>query len=428
MKVDKKVLPKAQVELTIELTPEEIKPYLDKAAKKISGEVNIPGFRKGHVPYDILKKNVGEASIYEEAFYEAVNKTLPKVVADEKIDFVAQPKVDLEKVAPGNPMVYKATLALMPTITLGNYNYKELKAKRKKVEADEKKVQSTFSDLRKMRAKEKLVERAAKEQDKVEVDFNVKLAGVAIEGGQATNHPIIIGEKKFIPGFEEKLIGMKKGEEKDFKLSFPKEYFDKKIAGRECDFHVKLLAVYEVTLPFLNDEFSQGYNFKTWAEMEEKIRDNIIKELEQKEDERLELAILEEIAAKSTFSEFPDVLIASEIDKMLHELEHNVEDSGGKMEDYLKHIKKTKEGITHEWREPAVKRIKTALVAREIAKQEKIEVSDKEIEEETQKNLASYKNYPEIVKQINSPEYKRYLANLLANKKTFALLLSLCQK
>ncbi|MFA6027335.1 MAG: trigger factor [Patescibacteria group bacterium] len=422
MKIQKKNLPKAQLEITVELSTDELKPFLEKAAKKISSEVNIPGFRKGHVPYDILKKNVGEASIYEEAFYEAVNKTLPKIVMDEKIDFVAQPKVDLEKIAPGNPMVYKAVLALMPTITLGSY--KELKAKRKKVEADEKKVKDTFSELQRMRAKEVVVERAAKQKDKVEMDFNVKLAGVGIEGGQATNYSLIIGEKKFIPGFEEKLVGMKKGEAKDFKLTFPKEYFDKKIAGKECDFHVKVQAVYEVSLPELNDEFAKGYNFKTWAELEKQIRDNIKKELEQKETDRLQLAILEEVVGKSQFSEFPDVLVDSEKDKMWHELEHNVEDSGGKIEDYLKHIKKTKEAIIKEWQEPALKRIKTALIAREVSKAEKIEVSDKEVEEEIKKNEGMYQAYPDLLKQIKTPEYKRYISNTIANRKTFERLAS----
>lgn len=422
MKTTKKNLPKAEVELTVEVQPEELKPYLSQAAIKISQQVNIPGFRKGHIPYDILKKNVGEATIYEEAFYTVVNKTLPEVVEQEKIDFVGQPKVDVEKVAPGNPLIYKVILALMPTITLGNY--KELKSKRKKVVVDEEKVKKTFVDLKKMRAQEKLVTRAAKLGDKAEVNFNIKLAGVGIEGGQAIKYPLVLGEKKFIPGFEEQIIGLKKDDQKKFKMSFPKDYFDKKTAGRECDFEVKVEAVYEVAMPELNDDFASSFNFKNWQEMDKQIRDNIKKEIEQKEKERLELSILEEIIEKSNFSEFPELLITSELGKMMEELKHNVEDSGGKIDDYLKHIKKTEEDLKKELQPQALKRIKTALVSREIAKQEKIEVSEQEIKKEIEKYAKAYEKYPDMAKQFQSTQYQRYLGNILANQKTFERLVS----
>lgn len=422
MKITKNNLPKSQVEVIVELTVEEQKPYLEKAALKISQDVNIPGFRKGHVPYDILKQNVGEATIYEEAFHEIVNHTLPDIVDKEKIDFVGQPRVDAEKIAPQNPLIYKATFGLMPSITIGDY--KTLKSKKNKVAMDEKKVEKTFADLQKMRPKETLVNRAAKTGDKVEVDFTIKLAGIVIEGGQATKYPLVIGEKKFIPGFEEELVGLKKDQTKEFKLSFPKDYFDKKTAGKTCDFFVKVQAVYEIELPKLDDNFAQGYNFKNWAEMQKQIRENIQKELEQKEKDRLELSILEEIMAKSIFSELPEALFESEIDKMMHELEHNVEDSGGKFDDYLGHIKKTKDDLKKEFRQPAEKRIKIALISREIAKLEKIEVSEQEVQAEIDKYASVYKQYPEMAKQFKTPEYQRYISNLLANQKTFAKLAS----
>lgn len=420
MKITKKDLEKRQVELTIELSVDELKPYLDKAAKKISQQVDIPGFRKGKIPYDVLKQNVGEATIYEEAFYDAVQETLPKAVEQEKLEVIGQPKVDIEKVAPGNPVSYKAVLSLMPNIKLGDY--KTLKAKRKKVEVDEKKVAQTFEDLKKMRAQEKLVNREAKNGDKVEINFEIKQSGVVIEGGQGQKYPLMLGENKFIPGFEDQVVGMKKDQEKEFPITFPKDYFEKKLQGRKCDVKTKVLNVYELTLPEINDEFAKSFNFKSKAEFEEKIKENINKEVEQKEKERLELSILEEIMEKSTFDEFPATLIDSEMDKMWHELKHNVEDSGGKMEDYLKHIGKTEEEIKKDMKPQADKRIKTALISRAIAEAEKIEVSDKEAEEEIKKQTEPYKDNPEVQKQIQSDEYKRYVKNLLANKKTFELL------
>lgn len=422
MNIKKNNLPKNELEIVVTVETSELKPYLDKAAAKISQEVNIPGFRKGHVPYDILKKNVGEASIYEEAAYDAVNKILADIIIKDKIDFVGQPKVDFEKIAPGNPLVFKAVIALMPTVKLGNY--KELKAKKKPVIIDEKKVKQTFLDLRKMRAQEKIVNREAKKGDKVQLDFTIKLAGVVIEGGQAQNFDLVLGEGKFIPGFEEQVVGLKKDAIKDFKITFPKDYFEKKLAGRECDVNIKINAVYEITLPELNDEMAQSYNFKDKKELEDKIRDNIKHELEQKENERLELEIIEEIINLSEFGEFSDVLISAETEKMWHELQHSIEDAGGKIEDYLKHIKKEEKDFKKEWQPQAEKRIKAALITRAVAEAEKIIVDEKEVAEELKKMTAAYEKMPEMKKQFNSPAYKNYLMNLLMNKKTFERLTS----
>lgn len=417
MKVEKKNLPKQQLELVVTLEVAELQPYLDQAAKKISNEVKIPGFRAGHVPYDVLKKNVGEATIYEEAFYKAVDAVLPKIILDEKIEFVGQPSVDVEKVAPNNPLVFKAIFGLMPTVTLGDY--KTLKTKKTKVQVNEKKVEQALSDIQKMRAQEKLVDRAAKKSDKVEIDFDIKLAGVAIENGHAHKYPLVLGDNKFIPGFEEQVIGLKKDQEKDFKITFPKEYHDKNVAGRECDVYVKVVAVYEVTLPKRDDEFAKGFNFESWAILEKQIRDNIQKELENKEQEKLELAILEEIIAKSQFSEFPDQLLELETKKMMHELEHSVEDAGGKMEDYLKHIKKTEEELKKELQPQTLKRIQTALVAKAVSLAEKIKVEPTEIDKELDQQRKAYAANPEMEKQLNSDAYRRYLENILLNKKTF---------
>lgn len=417
MKVDKKDLPKKQIELTVELTPEEVKPYLDKAAEKISQDVEIPGFRKGKVPFDVLKKNVGEATIYEEAFYHIVNKTLPQIIVDEKIDFIGQPKVDAEKIAPGNPLVYKAIVTLMPDVKLGDY--KTLKAKKNEVKPDEEKLKATFEDLKKMQAKEKVVLREAKDGDKAEIDFEIKMAGVAIEGGTGKNTPVIIGEKKFIPGFEEALLGMKAGDEKDFKVTFPKDYFQKNLAGKEHDAHVKVHNVYERSLPEIDDEFAKALNFKTADELKKKVEENIKAEVQQKEDERFELAILEEIMDKSEFDEFSDDLINAEVDKMVHELKHQVEDTGGKFEDYLKNIKKSEDEVREGFKPKAEKRLKTALVSREVAKAENIKVEDKEIDAELEKIKQMYGQMPEMQKQFEAPEYRNYVGNMLTNRKVF---------
>lgn len=422
MKIEKKEINKTQVELIVEISIEELKPFLNQATQEISKDVKVPGFRAGNVPYDILKKHVPEAQIYEQAFYKAVNKTLPQAIKQEKIEFIGQPKVDLEKVAPGNPMIYKAQLALMPNVKLGDY--KSFKAKKKPVEVDQKKVDKTFEDLRQLRAQEKLVKREAKKGDKVTVDFTVKQNNVPIEGGQAKKQPVVIGENQFIPGFEEQITGLKAGDEKKFPLTFPEKYPQKTLAGKKCDFEVKVHEVFELTLPELDDKLAQSFNFKTLEEFKEKIKENITTESEQKEKERLELALLEEIIERSEFDPLPSMLLDAEIEKMMHELKQQVEGQQAKFEDYLKSIKKTEEDLRKEWKPQAEKRIKTALITRQIADQEKIEASDADVEAERKKTLEMYKEMPDMKQKLDTPEYRSYLKNMLSNRKVFEFLAS----
>ena len=178
----------------------------------------------------------------------------------------------------------------------------------------------------------------------------------------------------------------------------------------------------------MDDNLAQGFNFKDLAEMKKKIEDNIKAELNQKEDERFELALLEEIIEKSTFDEFSDALIESEVNKMLNELKYQVEDSGGKIDEYYKSIKKTEAEVKKGFEPQADKRLKTALIAKEVGKQEKVTVSDKEVEDEIKKILETYKEMPEMTKQFESAEYKNYLKNMLVNRKVFALLASFAEK
>src|SRR3989338_9144380 len=212
MKTSRKNLNDTQVELRVELSAEELKPYLEKTARRISQEVSIPGFRRGRVPYDVLKRHVGEGTIYEETFQMVVEQTYPETLDKEKLEVVGQPQVDVEKIAPGNPLIYKAVVNVMPTVSLGEY--KTLKARRKQVAAGDQELDKSLAQLRQMRAKETLVTRAAKKGDRVVVDFTISLDKVAIEGGQAKKHSIILGEGQYIPGMEEAIIGRKKDEEK----------------------------------------------------------------------------------------------------------------------------------------------------------------------------------------------------------------------
>jgi len=423
MNVTTKKLPKSQVELTIELSQEEeeLKPYIQQAVAEISKESVIAGFRPGKAPYEIVEKQVGAMKIYQQAAEKAIQKTYPQAIIDNKLLTVGPPKIAVEKIAPNNPLVYKATAALLPNVKLGDY--KKIKEGRKEVGVEAKEVDGTLNNLQKMFGKEKRVSRPVQKGDKVEMDMNTYVDKVPIDGGKSENHPVTVGEGHFIPGFEDNLVGLVEGQTKEFQLKFPKEYHRKELAGKPVDFKVKMKSVFEIEKPDLDDNFAKtAGKFEKLDDLRRQIEKNIHQEKTAKEQQRWELAVIEQIINKSSFDEIPDILVESELHKMLHELEHEVTGQGMKFEDYLSSIKKSKEDLQKEFQPRAVKRVKTAFVLHKIAKEENITVSDEEINTEVERNKQQYQNNPEAQKQISKDEYKNYLKSVLRSQKVFEFL------
>jgi len=420
MKTEINKLPKNQVVLTVEVTVDELKPFLAKAAAEISKEQKFAGFRPGKAPFEIVKQKVGEMAIYQQAAEFAVEKTYPRCILEHKLVSVGQPKINIEKLAPGNPLVYKATVAILPKVTLGKY--KELKVARKDVEVKDEEVEKTIGQLQKMFGKEKRVSREAKVGDKVEIDFTMYRDKIPIDGGTSKNHPLIIGEGNFVPGFEDNLVGLKEGTTKEFSLKFPKEYHKKDLAGKPVEAKVSMKGVYEIELPEFNNDLAKQLGSETTAKLKEDIRSNIHKDKSGKERQRWELELLEKIIEKSTIEEIPDILLESEIHKMIHELEHEVTAQGMKFDDYLSSIKKSRKDLEVEFRPRADKRVKTALILRQISQQEEIKVTDDDIDKEIAVQKEQYKNDQQALSQINRPDFQDYLKNVLLNKKVLEFL------
>ncbi len=420
MKATVEYLENSQAKLTIEVSVEELAPYVDAAAKRISNEVTVKGFRKGHVPLDVMKQHVGEATIYEEAFQQVVEKTYPVAVEQENLQVVGRANIDVEKIAPGNPIVYTAIVPLMPKIQLGEY--KKLKAKRAKAEMDDKKFEKTMDELRRLRSKEKLVDRAAKEGDTVVIDFDVKVDGVSIEGGQAQKSRLSLGSGQFIPGFEDGVAGMKKGEKKIVDAKFPEDYFKKDLAGKAAKADVTLHDVYEIELPEMNDELAKELNFESLEKLHEEIRSNIMKELQEEADRDFEVAAIQEVVKNSTIDPIPDQLIDEEVEKMFNELKYDIINKGMQFEDYLTHMQKTEEDLKADFREKAVERIQAALVLRELAVAEKLEITKADVDADIEETRKVYEQYPEMMTQFENPAYRARVENMLMNKKVFDFL------
>ncbi|MEA3398526.1 MAG: trigger factor, partial [Patescibacteria group bacterium] len=308
MEIDVQKKDKGQVELTIELTADEYQPFLVEAAKKISEDVKISGFRPGKADLETVKQRAGEDRVWREALEPAVKKTFVQALDREKLVTVGSPKIDVIKLAPGNPVVYKATVSLLPDAELGDYS--KITIAKNQAEIKDEEINKVLSDLQKSRAKETLMDKKAEKGDKVEIDFETFLDKIPVDHGKNVKFPLVIGEGTFIPGFEDQLIGMAKDEKKEFKLEFPKNYHQKNLAGRMVDFKVKVNAVYKIDLPDLNNDFAKGLgNFKTLEDLKNQIKNNLKTEAEKKEDRRLEEEIIGKIVEQGKFGDMPDLLV-----------------------------------------------------------------------------------------------------------------------
>lgn len=424
MNIAENKLNETSIELTVDLERGDIEADLQKAAKHIGEHLNIPGFRPGQAPYDIVSRHVGgEAKIYEEALQTIVSRTLPKIIIEKKLETAGRPEISVTKMVPPFGISYKAIISLMPKVELGDVA--KIKVKPQVATHDIKEVEKVVDQLLEMRMSEAAVERAAQMGDKAVLDFAVKKDNIIIEGGQGKDYHLVLGSGQFIPGFEEQLVGVKPNEDKTFELPFPENYHAKHLAGAKAQFSVKVKQVFERTKPELTDEFAQSLGgYETAAKLREQIEANVKQDKAAKENERFELECMEELLKLSKVGPLPEKSLDEEVDKMLHELEHNVEERGMKFADYLQSIKKTTEDLKKDFRSKAEHRLKLGLVAREFGKVNNVVVDEAEVQAEIDLTKKSYQHNPEAQAQFASADYKDYVRNVLTSRKIFQTLAS----
>lgn len=420
MQITKKDLGKNQLELIIEVSQEEIKPHLEKAATKLSTTKKLPGFRPGKAPYEMIKKQFGEMAILQEALQFILADSFYKAVTRENLQTIGQPEIKVEKIAPENPIIYKAVVSILPKVTLGEW--RKISIKRQTTQATDEDVNKTLEQLQNMNVQEKIVDRAAKKDDKAEINFEVLIDKAVVEGGKNTKYPLVIGEERMIPGFENQIIGLKAKDKKEFELKFPEKYFQKNLANKLATFKVEVLNVYERQLPKLDDTFAKNLGFENLEKLKKQLKDNINKDKEAKEKQRLENQAIDEIIKVSTIGDIPENLISNEVHKMIHELEHSITQQGMDMAGYLKSLNKTHEDLHKDFRPQALQRIKAALIIRQLAKEEKIKAEEKEIADEIKKQTEIYKDSKEVLQNIQHPGYRDHLANVLTNQKVIKLI------
>lgn len=417
MQVTVNKLPQSEVSLEIEVSVEEIQPFLIKAANKISQDIKIEGFREGKAPFELIRQKIGDLELLKEALDYLIPEKLRQAIIDNDLEIAEQPKIEIFKMAPGNPASFKATFAVMPEVTLGDYSQVQITRETPKIKSE--KSEQILQDLRKMRATESAVIRPVQKGDKLIVDIDMSVAGVPMEGGQGRDTAIMLGESYFLPGLDEQLLGLNPQEVKTFTLPYPKDHYDKKLAGQDVEFKVTVKNVLEVVLPELNEDFVKKLGqFGSVEELKTKINENL--EIEEKDrlERKLENEIFDALVEKTTFETIPQALIDHEVSKMLRELEANINGEGMEFDTYLSQIKKTVEDLKTEFIKPAEKRVKIALALRELVRQEKIEATKEELDKEIDDLLKTCPPEDDKIRQqITSKDYRLYIEDIILNRK-----------
>jgi len=410
-----KKLDNSQLELTITIEAKNYQKHLEKAAQRMSERSAVKGFRPGKVPYDVMKKEVGDMKILEEAMGEIVQEAYYDVIIGEQIEAIGMPEIKVEKMAPGNDLVFKATVALLPTVKLPDIS--KIKIKKHTPTVGEKEMEETLNAIRGMHAKEVVKAGPATGTDKLVLDMEMFIDKVAVEGGQARDYQVYLSENHYIPGFNEQVVGLKKDEEKEFSLTFPTDHYQKHLAGKPVDFKVKIKEVYDRQLPELSDDLAKTLGQESIAKMKELIHNNLLQEAEHKAYQKFEIELLDTMIDQAEFEPIPEVLINAERQKIFYELKHNLEQHNIPIEKYLEDLKKTEEELMRDYRTEAERRAKAALLSRQVAKENGITASEEEINDEVKMMKGVYKDNKEYFEKLDRPEIRETIAVTIQNKK-----------
>jgi len=413
---------KNKVTFTVTIPAAEVEVAMKEAATRISEDTKIPGFRPGKADYETIKQRVGEMKILEEATEGLVRAAFLKALLEEKIETVGQPFFNMNKVAPGNDMQFTAEVSLMPKIQkLADYT--QLSVKKEDTAPKTELIDQAKTDLTKMQTKEVRATSGyeLKKGDKAVVSLSMKKDGVVVEGGEGQNHGVYTSETYYVEGFIEKIIGMKEEDTKSFTLKFPKEHYQKHLAGQDIEFTVSIKEIFQLETPEFNDAFAVELGMKDVKELEGKLIENLQNENKVEETHRQEKEMLELIAKKSTFDDIPDLLVNQEVEKMIHEMKHAITQRGIEFEAYLDSIGKTFADMKLDFAESALTRVKVSIILRDIAKAEDVKVDAKELDAEIERIAANFEE-KDKKEYIQSPQYRDHVEGQMQNKKTLDLL------
>lgn len=385
--------------LTFEVTPDEFEKGLDQAFKKVVKTIDMPGFRKGKIPRKIFENRFGVESLFQDAVDIVLPDAYMKAVEESEIEPIDQPEIEIEQIERGKALIFTANVEVKPEVTLGEY--KGLEVEEDSVDVTDEDVDHELEHQREHHAELVIKEDGEiVEGDTVVIDFEGFTDGEAFEGGKGENHSLEIGSGQFIPGFEEQLIGKTSGET-EVSLTFPEDYHAEEMAGKDATFKVTIHEVKEKELPELDDEFAKDLDdeVESLDELKKKKKEELEAQKKQDADNKKREALIEK-ASENTEVVIPDAMVENELDQMLNEFEQRLQMQGMTMEMYSQFSGQDQDALKEQMKEDAEKRVKTNLTLEAIVEQEKLEVSEEDINKELETMSAMYNTDVEQLKQM----------------------------
>ena len=414
---------KNMVKLVIEASAEEFEAGLNAAYNKNKNKISVPGFRKGKAPRKMIEQLYGSQIFFEDAANEIIPDAYADAAKESGLDIVSQPKVSIEQLEAGKPIIFAAEVAVRPEVELGEYNGVEVtKADAEVTDAD---VEEELKKVQDQNSRTVSVEdRAVKDGDMTVIDFEGFIDGEAFDGGKGENYPLTIGSHSFIDTFEEQMIGMNIGEEKELNVTFPEDYHAENLKGKPATFKVTVKEIKEKQLPELDDDFAQDVSdFDTLAEYKDDLKKKIAERKESEAKAKKESEAIEKVVEAAKM-DIPQAMIDTQVNRMLEDFAMRLQQQGLSVEQYFQYTGMTADKIMEEMKPEAVKRIKNSLVLEAVAKAENIEVSEEEFEAELQKMADMYKMEIEKIKEFMQDAEAKQMKDDIAIQKAVELIVS----
>lgn len=414
---------KNMVKLVIEASAEEFEAGLNAAYNKNKNKISVPGFRKGKAPRKMIEQLYGSQIFFEDAANEIIPDAYADAAKESGLDIVSQPKVSIEQLEAGKPFIFAAEVAVRPEVELGEYKGVEVtKADAEVTDAD---VEEELKKVQDQNSRTVSVEdRAVKDGDMTVIDFEGFIDGEAFEGGKGENYPLTIGSHSFIDTFEEQMIGMNIGEEKELNVTFPEDYHAENLKGKPATFKVTVMEIKEKQLPELDDDFAQDVSdFDTLAEYKDDLKKKIAERKESEAKAKKESEAIEKVVEAAKM-DIPQAMIDTQVNRMLEDFAMRLQQQGLSVEQYFQYTGMTADKIMEEMKPEAVKRIKNSLVLEAVAKAENIEVSEEEFEAELQKMADMYKMEIEKIKEFMQDAEAKQMKDDIAIQKAVELIVS----
>ena len=414
---------KNMVKLVIEATAEEFEAGLNTAYNKSKSKINVPGFRKGKAPRKIIEQLYGQEVFFEDAANAIIPDAYAKACIESELDIVSQPKISVTQLEKGKPFVFEAEVAVRPEVELGNY--KGVEVSKVDTEATDADVEEEIKKVAEQNSRTITVEdRAVKDGDMTVIDFEGFIDGEAFEGGKGENYPLTIGSHSFIDNFEDQIIGMNIGDEKEINVTFPEDYHAEELKGKPATFKVSVKEIKEKQLPDIDDDFAQDVSdFDTLDEYKADLKKKIAERKEAEAKRQKETEAIEKIVADSKM-DIPQAMIDTQVTRMAEDFAQRLQQQGLSLETYFKYTGLTAEKILDDMKPEAVKRIQNSLVLEAVAKAENIQVSDDEFNAELSKMAEMYKMEVDKIKEFMGESEEKQMRDDIAIQKAVDLIVS----